>query len=49
MNTRSIWSIIEMDARYLLNCAFEDLAIEELKDQYETNLPGVTIVARTHL
>ena len=41
--------VLVNNAGYVLNGAFEDLAIEEIKDQYETNLLGVTIVTRTHL
>ncbi|MFZ0512541.1 MAG: SDR family NAD(P)-dependent oxidoreductase [Candidatus Nitrosopolaris sp.] len=34
------------NAGYALNDAFEDLAMEELKAQYETNLFGVTRVTQ---
>jgi NAD(P)-dependent dehydrogenase (short-subunit alcohol dehydrogenase family) len=37
------------NAGYVLNGAFEDLAIEELKAQYETNLFGVTRVTQAAL
>ena len=37
------------NAGYVLNGAFEDLAIEELKAQYETNLFGVTRVTQAVL
>jgi short-subunit dehydrogenase len=37
------------NAGYALNGAFEDLAMEELKAQYETNLFGVTRVTQAVL
>jgi NAD(P)-dependent dehydrogenase (short-subunit alcohol dehydrogenase family) len=41
--------VLVNNAGYVLNGAFEDLAIEELKAQYETNLFGVTRVTQTAL
>jgi NAD(P)-dependent dehydrogenase (short-subunit alcohol dehydrogenase family) len=38
--------VLVNNAGYVLNGAFEDLAIEELKAQYETNLFGVTRVTQ---
>src|SRR6476659_2955468 len=41
--------VLVNNAGYALNGAFEDLAIEELKAQYETNLFGVTRVTQAAL
>jgi len=41
--------VLVNNAGYVLNGAFEDLAIEELKAQYETNLFGVTRVTQAAL
>ena len=41
--------ILVNNAGYALNGAFEDLAMEELKAQYETNLFGVTRVTQAAL
>ena len=38
--------VLVNNAGYALNDAFEDLAMEELKAQYETNLFGVTRVTQ---
>ncbi|MGA8081045.1 MAG: SDR family NAD(P)-dependent oxidoreductase, partial [Candidatus Nitrosopolaris sp.] len=41
--------VLVNNAGYALNGAFEDLAMEELKAQYETNLFGVTRVTQAVL
>ena len=41
--------VLVNNAAYVLNGAFEDLAIDELKAQYETNLFGVTRVTQAVL
>jgi len=41
--------VLVNNAGYALNGAFEDLAMEELKAQYETNLFGVTRVTQAAL
>jgi len=41
--------VLVNNAGYALNGAFEDIAINELKDQYETNLFGVTRVTQSVL
>jgi NAD(P)-dependent dehydrogenase (short-subunit alcohol dehydrogenase family) len=38
--------VLVNNAGYALNGAFEDIGMEELKAQYETNLFGVTLVTK---
>jgi NADP-dependent 3-hydroxy acid dehydrogenase YdfG len=38
--------VLVNNAGYALNGAFEDIGMEELKDQYETNLFGLTRVTQ---
>jgi NAD(P)-dependent dehydrogenase (short-subunit alcohol dehydrogenase family) len=49
INEASRIDILVNNAGYALNGAFEDLALEEIKAQYETNLFGVTRVTQAAL